>query len=260
MPVTNSPARITVSLTRLLRVGNDIDRNFSEAAAWKLSMPRPAESATRMSPAADRNQALRLVPVSRETERRLAIYVDLLSRWRRVTNLISEASFAAVWTRHIADSAQLLGLVPNARRWVDLGSGAGFPGMVLAIQLADQPDAIVHMIESDQRKGAFIRAVARETGAAAQVHGLRIESVAPESLLPVDAVTARALAPLPLLLDFAKVWLAEGAVGVFPRGRTTDAQIRDHPRPDALRFETVSSKIDPQTGILIVRRRESAQQ
>jgi 16S rRNA (guanine527-N7)-methyltransferase len=212
-----------------------------------------------MTPASDRADALRLVPVSRETERRLAIYVDLLARWRRVTNLISESSFAEVWTRHIADSAQLLGLAADARRWVDLGSGAGFPGMVLAIQLADQPDAAVHMIESDQRKGAFLRAVARETGAAAQIHSARIEAVAPNSLMPVDAVTARALAPLPLLLDFAKVWLAAGAVGVFPRGRTTDAQLRDHPNPDALHFETVASKIDPRTGILIVRRRESAQ-
>ncbi|MGA2043323.1 MAG: 16S rRNA (guanine(527)-N(7))-methyltransferase RsmG [Roseiarcus sp.] len=212
-----------------------------------------------MPPDSDRRAALRLVPVSRETERRLAIYIDLLARWRRITNLVSEASFAQIWTRHIADSAQLLGLVPDARRWVDLGAGAGFPGMVLAIQLADAAGAVVHLIESDQRKCAFLREVARATGAAARIHGARIESVDPGALMPVDAVTARALAPLPRLLDFAKVWLAGGAVGVFPRGKTTDAQLRDLPSAGAQQFETAASKIDPRAAILIVRRRESAQ-
>ena len=212
-----------------------------------------------MTPDSDRIAALRLVPVSRETERRLAIYVDLLARWRRVTNLISEASFAAIWTRHIADSAQLLALVPDARRWIDLGAGAGFPGMVLAIQLADATGAVVHLIESDQRKCAFLREVARATGAAAQIHAARIESIDPEALMPVDAITARALAPLPRLLEIAKVWLAAGAVGVFPRGKTTDAQLRDHPGASAQQFVTAASKIDPRAAILVVRRPESAQ-
>ena len=212
-----------------------------------------------MSRANDRASALRLVPVSRETEERLGIYVDLLSRWRRVTNLISEPSFAEVWTRHIADSAQLLDLVPHARRWIDLGTGAGFPGMVLAILLADGAGAVVHLVESDQRKCAFLREVARETGAAARIHAARIESIDPETLMPVDAVTARALAPLPVLLDLATVGLAHGAVGVFPRGKSVDAQLRDRPGPADLTFATVASKIDPSAGILIVRSRESAQ-
>jgi 16S rRNA (guanine527-N7)-methyltransferase len=207
----------------------------------------------------DRAAALALVPVSRETEERLALYVDLLARWRNVTNLISETSFAEVWTRHIADSAQLLDLAPDARRWVDLGSGAGFPGMVLAIRLAGQAGARVHLVESDQRKCAFLREVARATGAPAEIHAARIEAVAPDSLMPVDAVTARALAPLPILLGFAKVWLARGAVGIFPRGRTTEAQLRAYPDLAALRCETVDSKIDPRAAILIVRHAESAQ-
>ncbi|WP_158815944.1 16S rRNA (guanine(527)-N(7))-methyltransferase RsmG [Methylocapsa sp. S129] len=207
----------------------------------------------------DRAAALKLVPVSRETGDRLAIFVDLLARWRKVTNLISEATFAEVWLRHIADSAQLLALAPQAKRWVDLGSGAGFPGMVLAIQLADTPGAQVHLIESDQRKCAFLREVARATGATAQIHAARIESIAPEALMPVDAVTARAFAPLPILLDFAKVWLAGGAVGVFPRGKTTEAQLRDAPNSTGFRFETVSSRIDARAAILIVRGAESAQ-
>ena len=118
--------------------------------------------------AENRRAALRLVPVSRETEDRLATYVDLLARWRKTTNLIAESTFASVWTRHIADSAQLLALAPQARRWVDLGSGAGFPGLVIAIQLADVAGAAVHLIESDQRKCAFLREAVRVTGAAAQ--------------------------------------------------------------------------------------------
>lgn len=212
-----------------------------------------------MTPNPDRAAALKLVPVSRETEDRLVLYVDMLAKWRRVTNLISEATFAEVWRRHIADSAQLLDLAPRAKRWVDLGSGAGFPGMVLAIQLAETAGAMVHLIESDQRKCAFLREVARVAGASAQIHAARIEAIPPESLTPVDSVTARALAPLPILLDYARTWIMQGAVGIFPRGRTTQAQLRAHPDSPELRFETVDSKIDPEAAILVVRRAESAQ-
>jgi 16S rRNA (guanine527-N7)-methyltransferase len=213
-----------------------------------------------MTAAPDHAAALRLVPVSRETEQRLATFVALLAKWRRITNLISERTFAEVWTRHIADSAQLRDLAPDAKRWIDLGSGAGFPGMVIAIQLADTPGALVHLIESDQRKCAFLREVARATGAPAQIHAARIESIAPETLMPVDAVTARAFAPLPAVLDFAKVWLARGAVGIFPRGKTTDAQLSAQHDSTDFQFETTPSRIDPRAAILIVRGGESAQQ
>src|SRR3974390_3446732 len=111
--------------------------------------------------AVDRSTALALVAVSRETEERLTTFVDLLRRWRKVTNLVSESTFASVWTRHIADSAQLIALVPRATRWVDIGSGAGFPGLVMAIQLAGIPNAVVHCIESDKRKCAFLREAER---------------------------------------------------------------------------------------------------
>ena len=201
----------------------------------------------------DRAKALALVPVPPETEARLAVYVDLLARWRKVTNLISEASFAEVWTRHIADSAQLLALAPHAQRWVDMGSGAGFPGMVIAIQLADVAGARVHCLESDRRKCAFLREVARATGAPAEIHAIRIESIDPESLAPVDAVTARALAPLPRLLEFAKVWIAQGAVGVFPRGRSAEAQLETTPAAQDFAIEFVASKLDPGAVILRVR-------
>jgi 16S rRNA (guanine527-N7)-methyltransferase len=212
-----------------------------------------------MSPDSDRKAALRVAPVSRETEERLTIYVELLAKWRKITNLISAPSFGEVWSRHIADSIQLLDLAPDARRWVDLGTGAGFPGMVIAILLRGQPGSLVHLVESDQRKCAFLREVARATGAPVQIHAVRVESLIPAALMPVDAVTARAFAPLPDVLELAKVWLTKGAVGVFPRGRTTDAQLRAIPDLTDLQITTVASKIDAGSTILIVRAAESAQ-
>jgi 16S rRNA (guanine527-N7)-methyltransferase len=212
-----------------------------------------------MRQGSDQSTALRLVPVSRETERRLETFVDLLAKWRNVTNLISPASFDHIWSRHIADSAQILSVAPEAKRWVDLGSGAGFPGMVLAIQLAETAGAMVHLIESDQRKCSFLREAARATRAAAEIHSVRIEAISPEMLMPVDAVTARALAALPILINYAKPWIERGATGIFPRGRTAGAQAAAFARPTDLRFETVNSRIDPSAAILIVRHAESAQ-
>jgi 16S rRNA (guanine527-N7)-methyltransferase len=210
------------------------------------------------SPDTDRARALALVPVPPEAEARLAIYVDLLARWRTVTNLISAASFAEVWTRHVADSAQLLPLAPGAKRWVDLGSGAGFPGMVIAILLADVEGARVHCIDSDRRKCAFLREVARATGAPAEIHADRVERIAPESLLPVDAVVARAFAPLPRLIELANVWIMHGAVGVFPRGRSAETQLEALPAAPDLTIDILASKLDPEAAILRARSRLKA--
>jgi 16S rRNA (guanine527-N7)-methyltransferase len=201
----------------------------------------------------DRRTALRLVPVSRETEERLAAFVDLLDRWRRKINLIADSTFPSVWTRHIADSAQLIALAPDARRWLDMGSGAGFPGLVIAIQLADVPGAMVHCIESDGRKCAFLREAARATGAAAQIHPMRVEAIAPESLGAVDAVTARAFAPLPLTLKLAKPWMERGAIAVFPRGESARDQIATLPEAWAHAIETLPSVVNPKAAILRIR-------
>jgi 16S rRNA (guanine527-N7)-methyltransferase len=203
--------------------------------------------------AANRRQALRLLPVSRETGRRLAAYVDLLARWRKTTNLIAELTFPAVWTRHIADSAQLVDLAPCARRWIDMGSGAGFPGLVIAIQLADVPGANVHCIESDQRKCAFLREAVRATGAAATIHPQRIEAIDPASLGAVDAVTARAFAPLPLTLKLARTWIERGAVGVFPRGESARDQVAALPEAPLYAIELLPSLVDAGSAILRVR-------
>jgi 16S rRNA (guanine527-N7)-methyltransferase len=202
----------------------------------------------------DRQAALRLVPVSRETEDRLAAFVDLLERWRHKTNLIAESTFASVWTRHIADSAQLIAFAPEAKRWIDMGSGAGFPGLVIAIQLAGVPGALVHCIESDQRKCAFLREAARATGAAAAIHPLRVEAIEPSSLGPVDAVTARAFAPLPLTLKLARPWLERGATAVFPRGESAREQIAALPETTAYAIEALPSVVNPKASILRMRR------
>jgi 16S rRNA (guanine527-N7)-methyltransferase len=201
----------------------------------------------------DRRRALGIVPVSRETAERFDLYVALLARWRKATNLIAESTFPFAWTRHIADSAQLLALAPQARRWVDLGSGAGFPGMVLAIQLVDLQDAVVHCIESDRRKCAFLREVARATGARAQIHAARVEEIDPQSLAPVDAVVCRAFAPLPQVLGFSRLWLQGGAVGIFPRGRSVDAQLAALTQGPELAIETLPSVVDAKAEILRVR-------
>jgi 16S rRNA (guanine527-N7)-methyltransferase len=202
----------------------------------------------------DRSAALRLVPVSRETVERLDLYVALLAKWRNTINLISEATFASVWTRHIADSAQLLGFAPDAKIWVDMGSGAGLPGMVIAIQLAAEIGARVHLIESDQRKCAFLLEAARATGAPAEVHNIRVENAASKIAAPVDAVTARALAPLPRLIDFATLWLDHGAVGVFPRGKTAIENAKDYSAYQNYLIDFSTSRIDATSEIAIIRK------
>jgi 16S rRNA (guanine527-N7)-methyltransferase len=202
----------------------------------------------------DRRAALRLVPVSRETEERLAIFVDLLDRWRHKTNLISSSTFPSIWTRHIADSAQLKTLAPKAKRWVDMGTGAGFPGLVIAIQLADVPGAIVHCIESDGRKCAFLREATRATGAVAAIHPVRVEAIEPDSLGAVDAVTARAFAPLPLTLKLARPWMERGAIAVFPRGESAKDQIAASPEAWTHAIETLQSVVNPKAAILRIRR------
>jgi 16S rRNA (guanine527-N7)-methyltransferase len=193
------------------------------------------------------------VPVSRETEQRLSLFVELLDRWRRVTNLVSESTFDVVWTRHIADSAQLAPLSSGAVRWLDMGSGAGFPGLVVAILLADTPGAVVHCVESDQRKCAFLREVARVTGGPAIIHAVRIEALDPVVIGPVDAVSARAFAPLPATLDLAKQWLARGAVGLFPRGKSAAAQLEQVSPDPRYAIERIPSIVEAEGVILRVR-------
>ncbi|MGP0061193.1 MAG: 16S rRNA (guanine(527)-N(7))-methyltransferase RsmG [Beijerinckiaceae bacterium] len=177
--------------------------------------------------AADKAAAFALFPVTPETEARLVVFADLLLKWQKVINLVSAATLPHLWTRHFADSLQVLAAAPQARVWVDLGSGAGFPGLVTAIGLADVPGASVHLIESDQRKCAFLREVSRETGAPALIHMGRIEDIVPQIGEPIDAVSARALAPLPQLVAYAAKFMEKGALGVFLKGQHVGDELTD---------------------------------
>jgi 16S rRNA (guanine527-N7)-methyltransferase len=177
--------------------------------------------------AADRAAARGLLPIGPDVEARLAIYAELLLKWQKTINLVSASTLPQIWTRHFADSLQVLAAAPHVAQWVDLGSGAGFPGLVTAIALADTPGAKVHLIDSDQRKCAFLREVSRETKSPAIIHNGRIEDIASEISEPIGAVSARALAPLPQLLSYAQVFLEKGALGVFLKGEHAEEELTD---------------------------------
>ncbi len=202
--------------------------------------------------AADRDRALALTPVSRETAARLDRFVALLLEWQARTNLIAASTIPTLWTRHIADSLQLLPLAPQARHWVDLGTGGGFPGLVLAIALADQPGATVHLVESNQKKAAFLREAARQTGVAAQVHAVRIEEFVHTHRGPADVVTARALAPLTVLLDLAAPLLKTGAQALFLKGQDVEAELTEAAKCWNIKARIVPSRTEPSSGIVVV--------
>jgi 16S rRNA (guanine527-N7)-methyltransferase len=199
----------------------------------------------------DRLSAFRLTPVSRETEERLAILVAELKRWQNAKNLVSGATLDAVWTRHIADSLQLLNHAPQALRWLDLGSGGGFPGLVLGIRLAELGGHI-DLVESNARKCAFLRHAARLTGSPVTVHNARIEDVVDGFVGKVEAVTARALAPLPLLLDWCKELLRTGVTGVFPKGQHLEAELTVAAKYWKIQATTFPSLTDSAAAILVI--------
>ena len=164
--------------------------------------------------------------VPRETILELTRYVDLLTHWQKSMNLVAPSTLPEVWSRHFADSAQLRGLAPDARLWLDLGSGAGFPGLVLAILQANVPDFRMNLVESSSKKCAFLAEVTRLTKAPVDIHAMRIEQLAEkaQSLKP-DVVSARALAPLPRLLELAGPFVGEGTRALFLKGREAEAEI-----------------------------------
>ena len=177
--------------------------------------------------ASDRAEALRLTPVSRETEARLDRYVALLLEWQAKTNLVAPSTLPNLWTRHISDSLQLLSLAPSARIWADFGSGGGFPGVVLACALADIPGAHVHLIERNAKKAAFLRETLRVTAAAGSVHLADIGDSVDRITGRVDCVTARALAPLHQLIGFAEPLVRNGAKALFLKGQDVEAELTE---------------------------------
>ena len=162
--------------------------------------------------------------VSRETDERLALYAVRLREWNPRINLVSKSTLEDLETRHFADSQQLLALAPHpVAHWVDLGSGGGFPGLVVAICAMDHGSPVrVTLVESDQRKAAFLRTVIRETGAPATVLCTRIETAPPQQ---ADVLSARALTDLPGLLTFAERHLAPQGACLFPKGATWEKEL-----------------------------------
>ena len=202
--------------------------------------------------AADRARAFALVPVSRETTARLDRFTALLLDWQSRINLIAASTVPVLWTRHIADSLQLLAIAPDARKWVDLGSGGGFPGVPIACALAEQGSAEVHLIESNKKKAAFLREAVRITGAPAIVHAVRIADFCQSFRGALDAVTARALAPLPELLSIAYPLLKKGPQGVFPKGQDVEAELTEAAKCWSIQSTLASSLTDSKGQIVRV--------
>ncbi|MBA4035639.1 MAG: 16S rRNA (guanine(527)-N(7))-methyltransferase RsmG [Bradyrhizobium sp.] len=176
---------------------------------------------------ADKIAALALTPVSRETEARLDRYLELLVEWQAKTNLVAPSTLPTLWTRHVADSLQLLSLAPSAKVWADLGSGGGFPGVVLACALAETPGAKVHLIERNAKKAAFLREAIRVTGAHGIVHLADIGDIVDRIGSRVDCVTARALAPLHQLVGYAEPFVRQGAKALFLKGQDVESELTE---------------------------------
>lgn len=211
--------------------------------------------------------------VSRETIERLKTYDSVLRTWQRTINLVAPSTLDEVWHRHFADSAQLLELALAAReagpapdsasespqkgekRWLDLGSGGGFPGLVLAILLAERDPAVrVTLVESDSRKAAFLGEVARKTGVAVEIRAERSEKYATQDKSQIrEVVTARALAPLPKLLGLVLPYFSPRTVALFPKGRDVDSEIGEAQRMFGFDAELAPSMTDPDGRVVIVR-------
>ena len=202
---------------------------------------------------ADKARALALFPVSRETEARLDKFVTVFLLWQSKLNLVASSTLHELWTRHIADSLQLLPLAVEARVWVDFGSGGGFPGVPIACALAGQPGAKVHLIESNMKKAAFLREAARVTGLPAVIHEERAEKYGESCAETVHVVTARAFAPLKILCDQAFPLISRGAIGLFLKGQDVDAELTDAAKYWKLEASKVPSKTSPQSAIVVIR-------
>src|SRR5947199_7930 len=201
-------------------------------------MPKASQQAKSPILAFDRAAALALTPVSRETEARLDRYVELLLEWQAKTNLVAPSTLPNIWTRHISDSLQLLSLAPSAKSWVDLGSGGGFPGVVLACALAETPGARIHLVERIAKKAAFLREAIRVTASPGTVHLADIGDTVDRIAGPIDCVTAlAAIGERVLIVDLDPQGNASTGLGIDRRNRscsTYDVLIGEAPLRDAV--------------------------
>ena len=195
-----------------------------------------------------RERALALLNDLREIapgiESRLDRFVEALLTWQAKTNLIAPSTIPELWTRHIADLLQLLALAPSAKHWVDFGSGGGFPGIPIACALAGTPGAVIHLVESNHKKAAFLREAVRLTGAPAKVHARRVEDFVDGFAEPVEIVTARALAPLENLLAKAYPLLKRGAQALFLKGQDVEVELTEASKCWTMEAELVRSVTD----------------
>lgn len=192
------------------------------------------------------------VDVSRETADRLRSFEDLVRRWTPAINLISPASIPDLWERHIVDSAQLFHILAKENRsWADVGSGAGFPGLVIAILAREkQPALEVTLIESDQRKATFLREAARQLSLDCKVLAQRAEAVPP---MGAGVLSARAFSSLSSLLPLAQRHLAHGGTAIFPKGKTWRDEVEEARKGWSFTLDTVKSVSDEDAAILVLR-------
>jgi 16S rRNA (guanine527-N7)-methyltransferase len=191
--------------------------------------------------------------VDPELAERLAVFEQLLLKWQPKMNLVAPSTLKSIRTRHFEDSLQVSDALPEARRWIDIGSGAGFPGIVTALRLRGQEGGLVHLVESDHRKCAFLREVSRETQAPVEVHRGRIEEILP-TLPDVDAISARALASMAVLVEMTLDRIEKGAIGVFLKGQDVASELTEMPIYSSLKLRLVASRTDPLGRIVILGR------
>lgn len=188
--------------------------------------------------------------VSRETFAKLEAFAELVRKWNPKINLVSKNSLDDLWQRHILDSVQIFELAEGEGQWVDLGSGGGFPGIVVAILNQEAQDFKVTMVESDQRKCAFLRTAIRELGLTASVKTERIEQL---DGLEADILSARALADLTQLLDFTELHLNPDGTALFPKGQNWQSEDRDAKKVWTYALEAIESKTNPAAAILKIK-------
>lgn len=189
--------------------------------------------------------------VSRETFERLEAYVALIEKWNPKINLVSKSSLPEIWDRHIWDSAQIFDIAVEGSVWADFGSGGGLPGIVLAIFSKElRPDMQFYLVESDQRKCAFLRNAVREIGLNVKVHAERIEVLDP---IGASVISARALTDLNGLLEFVERHSAKNGVAILPKGETWEKEILQAQENWSFEYEEITSKTNNDAAILKIK-------
>lgn len=196
----------------------------------------------------DQLRAHRLVPILGAVEAELKVYEFLLRRWQSKINLVGRSTLDDLWCRHFADSAQLVQFAGLNCRWVDLGSGAGFPGMVVALLQKARRVGEMHLIESDSRKAAFLREVSRETEAGAIIHNCRCEDILTD--IQPEVLTSRAMADVPTLLDYARPFVENGTTALFLKGRDVGSELTRASIPSNFSSVVIPSAVDP-NGVIV---------